>query len=347
MKIRTEDLRAAFQLLDHVPQMDTIESSRFIRCLSIDDNMVMHLAGTLTGFSNIKVKNGSKLKFHLDRKALGGFLAAATGDEITMQSGDKILLQQGRNKLEVAKPADVGGYANPPEIKKGKRLELTPEEFTRLQMLTKYIPRKSIDERYSALQGIKGFGWLAMDGMVMTAWKCDIDSNTAIPGALFQAMQEGDEFSLHDGVAVCKTKAGILSQSLHADLSLFPIDKTKGVAEKSFAAKPVAEVQMEAWLNALRYFEGFPMEDAYLDCEAGKAQLQLRLSGPGIKVETVIPAKVTGTTEKMRWELSKLSPWAAAVGSKIIRVAVIDGLTAFSTENKHDLLMMVMARKSD
>lgn len=341
MKIQTEELKAAYRLLNNVPQVDILETSRFLRCNTTERSMEIQLAGILIGFATVKVKDGTKLKFHLDRSALGGFLAAAHGEEITLQTGDKIQLQQGRNKLEVAKPAEVAGYGQRPSSK-GKVLEFDPETFARLQTLAKYIPKKGNDERYSALQGVRGLGWMATDGLTMAVWKCPVGSSIAIPGVLWQAMKDGDEFSLNEGIAMCTNPSGVLYQPLHADLTAFPVEKTKTIAERAFQAKAIVQMTMEDWLNALHYFQGFPNEGAFVECDAGKSQLTLKVSTPNIKAETTVPAKIQGSLpNKLSWELAKLLPWAEDIDAETVYLAVMEKLAVFTTEGKKDLLAMV------
>lgn len=345
MKIKTQELREAFKLIDFVPFIDAVESSRFVRCVTTENRMELHMASGIFGFAEIKVREGNKEKFFLERNALNGFLQAAKdGEEITLQTGKKHVLQQGRNKLELATPAQVSGYAVRPSGNNDQHLEFTAEEYAKLRMLYKYVPRKSVDERYSALQGIKGFGWIATDGLVLCAWKAgNIVQNTTIPSVLWQTMAEGEHFLIYGTIAVCKNTIGMLGQPLHNDLNAFPTDKVKGVAEQAFNAKPIVEVETAAWLEALRYFQGFSSGDgARVECELAKGQLSLRLSALGIKAETVVTAKVVGKSEQpLRWDLAKLIPWATGVGSKVIRLAVLENVSAFTTESKKDLLVMV------
>jgi hypothetical protein len=343
VKIKTEDLRAAFNLIRHVPEVGVLESSRFVRCSVIENKMELHLASTLLGFAEIKIKEGGRLRFHLDRNALNCFLKAASADDIDLRTGDKLLLQQGRNRLEVANSSTaIAGYGTRPQGPTTQNLEFTPEEYSKLQVLLKYIPTKAVDERYSAIQGVKGFGWIAGDGLVLTAWRVkNLADSMSLPSALWRAMGQEDEFLEYGKLSVCRTKNGVLIQSLHADLATFPVDKARQVAESAFETKPVVEVETDAWLKALCYLESFASEGAYVDCECGKGQLLLRLSATGLKAETTMPAKVAGSPKNERWDFRKLLPWSNSTASKVIRIATMENRTAFTTETKRDLLVLV------
>lgn len=340
MKIQAEELRASFALLDHVPQIDMLEASKFIRCTASEKVMQLHLASTLVGFSTIKVKEGTKLRFHLDRNALSGFLKATQGDEIVLQTGAKLVLQQGRNKLEVSTPPSVGGYGVPLDGK-STTLEFAGDEFAPLQTLQKYVPRKAIDERYSALQGLKGFGWMAMDGLVMAVQRGKLERDITLPAALLEAASGDCRFMLYDKTVSYQNGSGTLHQLLHNDLASFPRGKAKEIAENAFAAKPIVEMETSVWQNALQYFQNFQTEGARLECELVKGGLLLKLAAIGMKAETTISAKVIGKSEKLLWDPEKLMPWAASLTSKVIRMAVMENMTVFTTETKRDMLAVV------
>ncbi len=340
MKISTEELRLAFGLLDHVPQVDLLESSRFIKASATNKSIDLRMAGTLSGFAKVEVKDGINVQFHLDRNALSGFLRAVQGPEIVLQTGDKLILRQGRNKLEVAKPASVAGYTTPLNGK-AEQMKVDEELLAILQTLQRYVPRKAVDERYSAVQGVKGFGWFAGDGQGMMVKPWPVKKDVVLPPILLEAAQGESDFLLYEGDAVAyRSDIGMLQQSLHADLKAFPRAKSMEVANAALAAKPVAEISLPVWKEALQYFQAFPIDAARLECIFGKKELLLRIVGIGLTAETTIPAKVITQAPVQHWDLDKLTPWTNSLDSKFVRLAVLENLTAFTTETKKDLLMV-------
>ena len=318
MRVKTEKLKNAFQIVDNVPLDPTVTSSQYIRFKS-DKGLKLTATGRMHGESRAAVSHGNEeaWEFFVDRKLLSAFLSAAVGEDTTLTySKDSLILETSGQKLKVAPPKEpVAGYGTWPETSVVK----LNVEANDLALLSEYCADNISMDKFAVVKLTKGFGTIATDSIFLV-----MVLDQALTTELNLPPQMAAQFA-KAGVAevsVGKTGVGVTMEGgrlyqTHKDEALkFPLNQLRQVVEAGLKGKIAFECPVQTLLTSIEGLSGFVSVMGHDACEVvlnrEKSELTLTLKFASGTIRRVAAVTVKGSgkfPENYRWSLGKVSPW--------------------------------------
>jgi hypothetical protein len=316
MKLKTDEVRATFAMVDAVPAMPAVESSQFVRMAHQGKVLTLSLSGMLWAQASLKTGDDGKWQFFADRRVLKAFLATAKGTEIDFAcKGTQLVLKAGQT-LDIPSHADVAGYER---WTSARTFTLPDEWLAALETLVRYCPNIPGMEHVDAVSFEKGWGAVSTDTMVMAAvlddkavWTLLMPSGVAglikqFPGAKLCADKTGF------GVV---TGAGWVYQPMNDSLKKFPMAKIKQTVEDAAKVKPVATMLVSDLSAALTDAVAFLLDaNESAQVTVGKDALLVTVDVHGGKFQRTVKATGSGTQAAVRWPVKQLQAWLAYLSS--------------------------------
>ena len=352
MKLTTQEIQAAFKIVDQVDTQPGLASSQFVRLEARKAVLHLSLTGLCIGQATCPIlEPGTDWTWYLDRRVLQAFLSAAKSKTVAVEvQKDRILWKSGRQRITATAMAPVAGYSVW-DGTKGSKLPLTPELSKELALHAQYAPTTATTDHLSAVCLCAGYGILASDSFVVAAGlnKAHV-ANFRLPSLL------AGKLTTDGTVLADKTGAGIrypqgyLYQPMADNcITGYPLKKITQVVAANAAVKPLLKVEAKVLLEALEQLKSYifgTATDVHMGCSPSKVTGQAALVLDVIQgqAQTSMVAEYTGDF-KLSWEISKLLPWVTYIAGvdpkRIIICGQQNGCTVFSSRGKPHFLLIV------
>ncbi len=313
MKIRIEDLKAAFAVVDAVAATPVAESSQFVRLDNDGAELKLTMTGLLWAESKAAMINAKgKWRAYADRRILKAFLDTTQSAEVEFYYKDKLILK-GDQRLEIAPHAAISGYET---WRPKSTFDLTDDQARALKTGVSYLPTVAGSEHMEA-------GWFSKRGLMFTdslffmAVLQAAKDELFVPAAVAQFLAaNGGKVAADDKGVGAVLSSGFVYQPFSADLDRYPKDPSVAVVEEARKSPAVAVVKAADALRVLAVAQQFLLDKA----EAAKVEA----SGKGLTVtvdmsvglfQRAIPAKAAPTlAAPVNWPIRKLIPWLEYAG---------------------------------
>ena len=326
MKVESEALKAAFDLIDTVPLNPVLPTSQFVKMEAAKSILRLRLAGIAC--AEAKTTCEGEISFHVDRRALGTFLTRATGTIICESGKGGMLLRTSGNRLTVAEVAEPGSY---PDLKPSSKMEKLELDGPALSMLSSYC--KTVTDSHLEVVCLRNkFGSFATDSLsVASILEPSINGEDVLVPRFIAAMIEkmkGSELLVDTKGAMLQSKLGRVYQPLPASDKPYPIEQTKNVLEAAKKELAIFGFKAEDMLGALKHLSGFlwaVQGTAVIYChpDATAKRARLKLDAQAINAECSVAARFFKgkAPEKLALESTRLFPWLEYVkgfGSEVL-----------------------------
>lgn len=334
MKIKTQDVRSAFDVANNVEAISSIESSQFARLKQDGEELAISLTGTLWAEAKIATPPAGKWTAYADRRALKAFLDTCSGAEIDVAYKPKVGLEmRSGQRMEVPLHAAIAGYE---AWKPSSSFKLGDEEKEALRAAVRFLP---------SLPGMENLGavWFFPDGVIAT------DGIFLFSSAFKSARKSKDGFFLPSSVAGVLSKSdtgkvstdasgvgailddGVVFQPDSTALDSFPKEhclKMVSSARKSSACARFKTADLtDALCVAVQFF--FDKNETVL-MEPKDKGFQLTVNGPSGVFQRKIPAlQSSAAAGQVSWPARKIIPWldhVASVGIDEVEFARFSGI---------------------
>ena len=335
MKIQTEALKAAYRIVSAVGTIGSVSASQFIR-VRFGGGIHMNLSGIATAEAAVPgdavtgaVEEG---EYFLDRRMLGGFLAAhSSEEEIDWSMNESVVtLRSGRHKLDLTS-AEVSGYQSwQMPATKGKKkqqatIEMSEEEQQQASLLRRYVSESETCRHLQAIRLLSGYGALSTDMFSMAAV---LDSGARLEGflpPLAPDMLSGSSLWIGEQGTAAIFPQGYyfhpISEECHR---AFPLDALKNMIALVDKESPAVVFPRTVLQTLVEQMSGFIFgkdgEAAAIEC-SGKPKkgvvLQLKVSG-GVTEQTSDVDVVREFTAK--WPVHQVVTWMDGAPSGIEEV---------------------------
>lgn len=255
MEVELEKLRAAFDLLDHVPADDS-DTSKMVRVsVRKTGGLGLALAGLVAGSAGCSGKGKDpEARLHIDRRYLRAFLSTAGADKITVKMDEQALhLVSDCQKARLAAVAVDGKY---PHWKgDGKAINLPEWLRADLPCLVQFSQRLPGAEYFELTQAVGGFGVLATDSLaLMGCLDPALKLTVALPRLFVEVACKIPEAALFadEQVLVLKSEAGYLMQPLCAAAETYPFKDLQGLLNRALKAGTLLRVKAQTLADELK-----------------------------------------------------------------------------------------------
>lgn len=320
MKIKIEDMRAAFQTVDAVSASAAFESSQFVKLRRVDDSMTLSLTGTMLSEAKVDCAEPGKWIAYVDRRALKAFLSTARAAEVELAySKDGLVLKAGQ-KMDAALHAPISGYET---WKPAGEQDLPADQREVLCAALKYLPTTAGAESVEAVSFIKGYGIVATDTIFLMASLSPVKQSFFIPSSLaaFFSSSTGKLSIDERGIGVV-LKNGFVYQPRSSNLDQYPTDMCKTSIAAALKAPTSAEASAEELLDVISTACQFLLdktEDAATTAAAKGIVLSVDM-GAGAFQKT-IPAKMHSYAPAV-WPIKRLAGWLDFAAEKKATVEI-------------------------
>jgi len=349
MKLKLEEVREAFAVIDAVSPSPVTESSQFARLRAQNSELTMTMTGTLWAEAKVKGSaEGGKWTVYAERRSLKAFLATATGEELELFYKDKLILRAGQ-RLEVASHSPISGYESwTPKA----AFDLTDDQKTALKTMVKYLPNIAGSEHVEAIFFDKDYGIIATDTLCIMAILGETGTPSFfLPAGVAQvlASTEGKIGSDKSGVGIIKA-AGFVYQPLSADLDRFPSDKCKNLLETAQKTPIGFKAKASDLACALNVAGQFLLDKADSARVESKVKGGLLVSvdfASGIFQRSVPIKEEKKLSGAIQWPLRRVIPWLEYIASRktdvIVEYAKMANASVFRFEDGKQTHLFVFA----
>ncbi len=309
MKIKTDELRNAFALIDNVAVNPVLEQSQMVRVRQDGDKLTLALTGSMWAEATVKgVTTGGKWTEWADRRLLKAFMSSCSSKDVDvfLKPKEKLTFKADQ-RLEVASHAPVPGYES--WVPKAAAA-LAPEVRAILSTAVKYLPLNM-----AGTENMNGV-WLGRDCVIATDsismlgfYGVVNKSDTIIPAdaAVFLAANDAKVSVDADGVAAV-LPGGWVYQPRSTQLDSYPHAAARAQLDAGLKAKPSITLAANELLDVLRIASGFIFDKSEscriemqakdllvtVDMAAGKFQRTVKVDGAlpmpvDVSVKRVMP----------------------------------------------------------
>ena len=315
MKIKLEELRAAFAVLDAVSASPAFESSLFVRFHNEKGKLSLSMTGTL--WSHMALKGEGTWEWFVERRLLKAFLKTASGD-VDLELKDKYLLLRAGQQLKVPAHVAIGGYES--AWKPKSEFDLTDDHRKLLPTMSRYRTDLAGMEYVNAIRFAPGFGVLGTDTIFIA-----LEQDSTLKGDLLMP-PEIAELALNypqakigfDGSGVGLVfPNGFVYQPLNDELSRYPLEKIKGVASGMMKSKPQATLLVDDLHSSLSAMKEFLLEQSVdkANVTPDKGRVVLSIIVGGSKIQRGVPLQSGAVTGNPGWVIERMLPWLSHIKS--------------------------------
>lgn len=343
MKVKAEELKAAFAVIDNVAVNSVLEQSQFIRIRQDGERLTLALTGSLWSEAVVKgATTGGKWTEFADRRLLRAFMSSCSAKEVDIFFKPKEKLTfKADQKLEVASHAPVPGYE---AWKQMPATELFSEDRASLTAAVKYLP-----QNMAGTENMNGV-WFGREHIIATDsismlgfYGASNKSEFVMPAeaALFLAANDAKVAIDADGVgAVLPT--GYVYQPRSTQLDSYPHAAAKAQLDAGLKAKPSITLAADELLDVLRIACGFIFDKSEacriemqgkdllvtVDMAAGKFQRTVKVAG-SLPMPVDIAAK-------------RIMPWLEFAKSAQVEYAKMQNcsMLRFADKKKRNVLLV-------
>ncbi len=323
MKVKTEDLKAAFAVVDNVAVNPVLETSQFVRIRQDGPRLSLALTGSMWSESSLQgATTGGKWAEFADRRLVKAFLSSCSSKEVDVffKPKEKLTLK-GDQRLEVASHATVPGYESwSPKAP----FALSAEQRSILAAAVRYLPLGT-----AGTENMNGvwFGRdmvVATDSMSMLGFY-GVPSKTAyvVPAetAVFLSANDAKVSVDEDGVGAAITNYGYVYQPRSTQLDAYPHAAAREQLDEGLKARPMLSLAADELLGVLRIASQFMFDKGEscriemqgkdmlvtVDMAAGKFQRAVKVSG-SLPMPVDVAAK-------------RIMPWLEHAGTNAVEYA--------------------------
>ena len=324
MKLKLEDLRAAFAVVDTVAANPAAEASQFVRLAAGRGNLTLSLSGILWSSASLPLPEKSEWEFYADRRVLKSWLSTACKDEIDIACKDGKLSMRCGQSLDIPTHEPVSGY----EVWQPSKTFSFPEEWQSiLDSLRNYCPTMPGMEHVECCWFQKGWGAMATDLNVVAAVLDDKTPWTLmLPAAMtgvikqFPAAKLCADKHMMDNPSIGKPEAvygfgavvpgGWIYQALDDALKQYP---STGIKDRIAAAiavvDPLASAKVQDLSGAMQACSEFLLdknETAMATPANGSLMIAVDVHGGKFQRRVLANCKAA---EGIRWPVKQIAPW--------------------------------------
>ena len=323
MKIKTEELRAAFTAVDNIAVNPVLESSQYVRVRQEGDKLTLALTGSSWSEASVKgATGGGKWTEYADRRMMKAFMASCSGPEVEVlyKPKEKLTFKAGQ-RLEVASHAPVPGYES--WLPKAAAA-LSAEHRSALTAAVKYLPLNM-----AGAENMAGV-WFGKDMMIATdsisllgfyglASKAEyvMPADVAMLASSSDAKVAADK----DGAAAV-LPGGYVYQPRSAQLDSYPHAASKAMLDVALKSKAQVTLAAPELLDALRIASQFIFDKNEAACieSASSGGLLITVTmATGVFQRTV---KASGRLDApVDVAVKRIMPWLEFAGSAQVEYA--------------------------
>lgn len=322
MKIKTDELRSAFKIVDNVPINLILESSQYVKVCQDKDKLTLSMTGALQAEASLTgISQGGKWTAYVDRKTLKSFIATASEPEIELFYKDKLTLKSGQ-RLELALHTAITGYES---WSPKSAFDLEDDQKAFLRMAVRYLPNIAGTESCEAVSFDKE-RIIVTDKIFMIEMQgSNVKQSFLLPPDVARFLASTPEKIAVDKVGVGASMSnGFIYQTRSSHLDTYPIDSIKTVLAEGSKSPTIFKVKADEFANALKVASQFIPDKSEgvaielkdksvvmtVDTSTGKFQKSVKCIGSGSLASVNIPAR-------------KLLPWIEYAESNEIEYARI------------------------
>lgn len=344
MKVKLEELRAAFAVIDNVAVNPVLETSQFVRIRQDGARLMLALTGSLWSEASLTgATTGGKWTEYADRRLLKAFLSSCSAKEVDVFFKPKEKLTfKADQRLEVASHASVPGYES---WAPSAPFALTAEQRVTLAVAIKYMPLNM-----AGTENMNGvwFGKdlvIATDSISMLGFY-GLASKTAyvVPAETAAFLSANDaKVSVDDnGVGAAITDFGYVYQPRSTQLDAYPHAAARDQLDAGMKAKAMLSLAAGDLLGVLRIASGFIFDKSEacriemqgkdllvtVDMAAGKFQRTVKVAG-------ALPMPVDLSAKRV-------IPWLEHAGDKNVEYAKLANCSMLRfTDGKRRSVLLV------
>jgi hypothetical protein len=316
VKLKLEDLRAAFAVVDNVQASPVQESSQLVRLKRTEADLTLALTGSLWAEARVPTPNEpGKWTAYADRRALKAFLATAKAAEVEIFYKDKLILKAGQ-RLEVAPHAVVSGYESwTPKT----TFVLADEETAALKVMVKYLPEMAGSEHCEAVSFSKDYGSIATDTLCVEA---ELDAackqTLFLPAALAKVLAAtGGKLGADKSGVGAVLAAGVVYQPLSSELDRYPTDKLRTLVETAAKAPPLFTAKAADLASALAVAAQFLLdkaEAATVTAVNKGLSISVGMTAGSFQRAVAVAGEVK-LKDPVQWSVKRILPWLEYVAA--------------------------------
>lgn len=344
MKVKTEELKAAFSVVDNVAVNPVLETSQFVRVRQDGNKLSLALTGSLWSEASLTgVTTGGKWTEYADRRLLKAFLTSCSSKEVDVLLKPKEKLTfKADQRLEVASHAPVLGYES--WIPKAA-FDLTDEQKLILATAVKYLP-----QNMAGTENMNGV-WFGKDSVVSTDsismlgfYGVASKDVYVVPAetAVFLSANDAKVSVDDNGVGAAITNYGYVYQPRSTQLDSYPHVAACTRLDAGLKTKPMMSLAADELLDVLRIASGFIFDKneacriemqgkdmlVTIDMAAGKFQRTVKVSG-------ALPMPVD-------LALKRVIPWLEYAGALHVEYAKMTNcsMLRFTDKKRRNVLLV-------
>lgn len=324
MKVKTDELRAAFKIVDNVPVNLILESSQFLKIHQEGDKLTLSLTGALQAEASISGQSqGGKWSAYVDRKVFRSFISTASDPEIELFYKDKLTMKSGQ-RLELALHAAITGYESwAPK----SSFDLEDDQKSFIRMAVKYLPNIAGTENCEAI-------WFDKERIVVTDKIFMIElrgsavkQSFILPPDVARFLASSPEKIAVDKIGVgAAISNGFIFQPKSSYLDTYPIDSIKAILAEGAKAPTTIKFKADEFSSALKIALQFiPNKSDGVSIESKDKTVSMTVdTGSGKFQKSVKCTNGTGTLSgPIKIPSQKLVPWLEYAGSAELEYARI------------------------
>lgn len=315
MKVKTEDLRAAYKLVDNVPINLVLESSQFVRIGQDKDNLTLSMTGALQAGATLTGQSqGGKWTAYVDRKTLRSFISTASDPEIEIFYKDKLTMKSGQ-RIELALHGAITGYESwTPK----SAFDLEDDQKSFIRMAVKYLPNIAGTENCEAI-------WFDKERIIVTdkifmveLQGSSVKQSFLMPPDIARFLASTPEKIAVDKIGVGVSAAnGFVFQTKSSALDTYPIDSIKAILAEGAKSKTIFKVKADELSSALKIATQFiPDKSDGVTIESKDKSLLLTVATSTGKFQKAVKIVATSTlANPAKIPAQKLCYWLDYAGS--------------------------------
>ena len=343
MKIKVEELRTAFGVVDNVALNPVLESSAYVRVHQDGARLSFALTGSLWSEASLQgTSQGGKWTEYVDRRLLKAFLASCSATEVDVFFRPKEKLTfKADQRLEVAPHAVVQGYESwAPKTS----FDLTADQKSLLATAVKYLPQNvGGTENMNGVWFGSGIA-IATDSISMLGfYGAPVKENFIVPAetAVFLSAHDAKVSVDEDGVGA-SLASGYVYQPRSSQLDTFPHEAAKAQLDAGLKAKSSMTLSASELLGTLNIAVQFVFDKAEacrIETKDGRLLVTVDMA-TGVFQRAV---KATGTLSlPVDLALKRVIPWLEYAGSSQIEYSKMANCSCFRfTDKKRRNVLLV------
>ncbi len=154
MKLQTESLLAALEVLKRVPLRSGIECSEYVKMSAKGGHLRLFLSSDIVGEVSVTMTDAEEFDFFIERSLFLPFIENAEGKEITfkVEPDSLTLIDKRRRAKYKALGKVIGGYVNiQKKLKDEKQIAIDPTLLKRLQLAAEFATFDSMSPQLNCV----------------------------------------------------------------------------------------------------------------------------------------------------------------------------------------------------